>query len=128
MLIIVCAGALAFIVLYNLTNINITERIREIATIKVLGFYPGETASYVFKENFALTAIGAGLGLLLGVALHKFVMFNIDIDAVAFDERITAFSFILSFFITFLFTAFVDVVMYFKLDKINMVESLKSIE
>lgn len=128
LLIIVCAGALAFIVLYNLTNINITERIREIATIKVLGFYPGETASYVFKENFALTAIGAGLGLLLGVALHKFVMFNIDIDAVAFDERITAFSFILSFFITFLFTAFVDVVMYFKLDKINMVESLKSIE
>lgn len=128
LLIIVCAGALAFIVLYNLTNINITERIREIATIKVLGFYPGETASYVFKENFALTAIGAGIGLLLGVALHKFVMFNIDIDAVAFDERITAFSFVLSFLITFLFTAFVDVVMYFKLDKINMVESLKSIE
>lgn len=128
LLIIICAGALAFIVLYNLTNINITERIREIATIKVLGFYPGETASYVFKENFALTAIGAGIGLLLGVALHKFVMFNIDIDAVAFDERITAFSFVLSFFITFLFTAFVDVVMYFKLDRINMVESLKSIE
>ena len=128
LLIIVCAGALAFIVLYNLTNINITERIREIATIKVLGFYPGETASYVFKENFALTAIGAGVGLLLGVALHKFVMFNIDIDAVAFDERITAFSFVLSFLITFLFTAFVDVAMYFKLDKINMVESLKSIE
>lgn len=128
LLIIVCAGALAFIVLYNLTNINITERIREIATIKVLGFYPGETASYVFKENFVLTAIGAGIGLLLGVALHKFVMFNIDIDAVAFDERIAAFSFVLSFLITFLFTAFVDVVMYFKLDKINMVESLKSIE
>lgn len=75
-----------------------------------------------------MTAIGAGIGLLLGVALHKFVMFNIDIDAVAFDERITAFSFVLSFLITFLFTAFVDVVMYFKLDKINMVESLKSIE
>lgn len=128
LLIIVCAGALAFIVLYNLTNINITERIREIATIKVLGFYPGETASYVFKENFVLTAIGAGVGLLLGIALHKFVMFNIDIDAVAFDEHIKAVSFVLSFFITFLFTAFVDVVMYFKLDKINMVESLKSIE
>ena len=128
LLIIVCAGALAFIVLYNLTNINITERIREIATIKVLGFYPGETASYVFKENFVLTAIGAGVGLLLGIVLHKFVMFNIDIDAVAFDEHIKAVSFVLSFFITFLFTAFVDVVMYFKLDKINMVESLKSIE
>lgn len=128
LLIIVCAGALAFIVLYNLTNINITERIREIATIKVLGFYPGETAAYVFKENFVLTAIGAGIGLLLGVALHKFVMFNIDVAAVAFDEHIKTLSFILSFLITFLFTAFVDVVMYFKLDKINMVESLKSIE
>lgn len=127
-LIIVCAGALAFIVLYNLTNINITERIREIATIKVLGFYPNETASYVFKENFALTGIGAAVGLVLGICLHRFVMYNIDIDAVAFDVQIKAVSYVLSFFITFLFTIFVDLVMYFKLDKINMVESLKSIE
>ncbi len=128
LLVIVCAGALAFIVLYNLTNINITERIREIATIKVLGFYPNETASYVFKENFVLTGIGAAVGLILGIYLHRFVMYNIDIDAIAFDVHIAPLSFLLSFLITFLFTAFVDVVMYFKLDRIDMVESLKSIE
>lgn len=128
LVIILCAGALAFIVLYNLTNINITERIREIATIKVLGFYPKETASYVFKENFVLTALGAAVGLVLGVYLHRFVMANVDLDAIAFDVRIRTVSFVLSFLITFLFTAIVDIVMYFKLDKINMVESLKSIE
>lgn len=128
LLIIVCAGALAFIVLYNLTNINITERIREIATIKVLGFYPNETASYVFKENFVLTGIGAIVGLFLGICLHKFVMYNIDIDAITFNVQIKVMSYIVSFLITFLFTIFVDIVMYFKLDKINMVESLKSIE
>jgi putative ABC transport system permease protein len=128
LLVIICAGALAFIVLYNLTNINITERIREIATIKVLGFYPNETASYVFKENFALTAIGGALGLVLGVYLHRFVMYNIDIDAIDFNTQIATSSFLLSYGITFLFTAFVDVVMYFKLERIDMVESLKSIE
>lgn len=128
LVIILCAGALAFIVLYNLTNINITERIREIATIKVLGFYPKETASYVFKENFVLTALGAAVGLVLGVYLNRFVMANVDLDAIAFDVRIRTVSFVLSFLITFLFTAIVDIVMYFKLDKINMVESLKSIE
>jgi putative ABC transport system permease protein len=128
LLVIICAGALAFIVLYNLTNINITERIREIATIKVLGFYPNETASYVFKENFALTALGAALGLILGIYLHRFVMYNIDIDAIDFNKQIAPSSFLLSFAITFLFTVFVDVVMYFKLERIDMVESLKSIE
>ena len=84
LLIIICAGSLAFIVLYNLTNINITERIREIATIKVLGFYPSETASYVFRENIFLTAIGGGAGLLLGKWLHWFVMEQINIDMVSF--------------------------------------------
>lgn len=128
LLIIVCAGALAFIVLYNLTNINITERIREIATIKVLGFYPKETAAYVFKENFVLTGIGAAFGLVLGIYLHRFVMANIDLDAIAFDVHVEPKSFVVSFLLTFLFTAIVDVVMYFKLDKIDMVESLKSIE
>ncbi len=126
--IIICAGALAFIVLYNLTNINITERIREIATIKVLGFYPGETASYVFKENFALTAFGALAGLVMGYALHRFIMANIDLETIAFDVHIGSMSYVTSFFITFVFTIIVDVVMYFKLDKIDMVESLKSIE
>ncbi|MBQ8188247.1 MAG: ABC transporter permease [Lachnospiraceae bacterium] len=126
--IIICAGALAFIVLYNLTNINITERIREIATIKVLGFYPGETASYVFKENFALTAFGALAGLVMGYGLHCFIMANIDLETIAFDVHVGPVSYLISFLITFVFTIIVDVVMYFKLDNINMVESLKSIE
>ena len=126
--IIICAGALAFIVLYNLTNINITERIREIATIKVLGFYPGETASYVFKENFALTAFGALAGLVMGYGLHRFIMANIDLETIAFDVHVGPMSYFISFLITFVFTIIVDVVMYFKLDNINMVESLKSIE
>ena len=128
LVIILCAGALAFIVLYNLTNINITERIREIATIKVLGFYPKETAAYVFKENFVLTGIGAAVGLVMGIYLHRFVIGSIDLETIAFDVKISPLSFVLSFVFTFLFAAIVDVVMYFKLDKIDMVESLKSIE
>ncbi|MGN0471658.1 MAG: ABC transporter permease [Lachnospiraceae bacterium] len=127
-LIIACAAALAFIVLYNLTNINITERIREIATIKVLGFYPGETAIYVFRENMVLTAIGALVGLPLGIALQRFVMSRIKIDMVRFDVHIDGSSFLYAILFTFGFALIVDVVMYFKLKKINMAESLKSIE
>lgn len=127
-LIVISAGLLAFIVLYNLTNINITERIREIATIKVLGFYPGETASYVFRENIILTAIGAAAGLILGRLLHAFVMARIDIDMVSFDVKILPLSYLFSFLLTFVFAGFVDGVMYFKLEKINMAESLKSVE
>lgn len=127
-LIIVCAGSLAFIVLYNLTNINITERIREIATIKVLGFYAKETADYVFRENLVLTAIGAVIGLLLGKWLHWFVMYNINIDMVSFKTLITPVSYLLSLLFTFGFALLVNGLMYFKLEKINMAESLKSIE
>ena len=128
MLIIICAAALAFIVLYNLTNINITERIREIATLKVLGFRGRESASYVFSENMVLTVIGALVGLGLGKLLHAFVMSKINIDLIAFDVRITPFSYILSVVLTVVFAALVDFVLYFKLDRINMAESLKSIE
>lgn len=128
LLVVISAGLLAFIVLYNLTNINITERIREIATIKVLGFYPGETASYVFRENMILTAIGAFLGLLLGKYLHMFVMDNIDIDMVNFEVQILPASYGYSFLLTFVFAMIVDIVMYVKLEKINMAESLKSVE
>ena len=127
-LVIGCAAALAFIVLYNLTNINITERIREIATIKVLGFYPGETAAYVFRENMVLTAIGALVGVPLGIWLHGFVMHSIDIDGVSFQDRIAPISYLFSIVLTFLFALIVNGFMYFKLQKIDMAESLKSIE
>ena len=128
LLVIFSAGALAFIVLYNLTNINITERIREIATIKVLGFYPVETAIYVFRENMVLTGIGGTIGLLLGYFLHRFVMYNIDIDAVSFEAAIKPVSYLYSIALTFLFAVIVNVVMYFKLGRINMAESMKTIE
>ena len=82
LLVILCAGCLAFIVLYNLTNINITERIREFATITVLGFYPSETAAYVFRENTILTAVGAAAGIVLGRYLHAYVMSQIRIRCV----------------------------------------------
>lgn len=128
LLVIVCAGSLAFIVLYNLTNINITERIREIATIKVLGFYAGETAAYVFRENTVLTAIGAFVGIFLGKLLHAYVMTRIQIDMMHFEIRILGTSYLISFALTFVFAAIVNFVMFFKLEKINMAESLKSIE
>lgn len=128
LLIIVCAGALAFTVIYNLTNINITERIREIATIKVLGFFPKETAAYVYRENIVLTAVGALAGLFAGVWLHRFVMANINVDMIAFDVRILPLSFVNSVLLTFVFMLIVDVIMYVKLEKINMAESLKSVE
>ncbi len=128
LMVIVCAGALAVIVLYNLTNINITERIREIATIKVLGFRPFETASYVYRENLILTLFGVLLGLLLGNGLLAYVMSQIKIDMVSFDTRISLFSYLFSIMLTFVFTALVSILLYFKLKKINMAESLKSIE
>lgn len=127
-LIILCAGCLAFIVLYNLTNINITERIREIATIKVLGFYAKETADYVFRENLILTGLGAVVGMALGKLLHWFIMYNINIDMISFKNAIAPLSYCLSFLLTFVFAMLVNGVMFFKLEKINMAESLKSIE
>ncbi len=127
-LIILCAGGLAFIVLYNLTNINITERLREIATIKVLGFYPKETADYVFRENLILTGFGAAVGMLLGKLLHWFIMYNINIEMISFKDSIATLSYCLSFLLTFVFAMFVNGVMFFKLEKVNMAESLKSIE
>lgn len=127
-MVIVLAAALAFVVLYNLTNINITERIREIATIKVLGFYSWETASYVFRENFILTGIGAVLGLGLGKLLHVFIMNCINVEAVSFDSRITWVSYVLSVVLTFIFAVIVNLFMLLKLNKINMAESLKSVE
>lgn len=126
--IVVCASLLAVIVLYNLTNINITERMREIATIKVLGFKAGESAMYVFKENLVLSGMGAVTGLLGGKLLLDFVMDQIKIDMVWFQSRIIPESIIWSVVITMLMACLVDFVLYFRLDKINMAEALKSVE
>ena len=126
--VIACAGALAFVVLYNLTNINITERMREIATIKVLGFYPKECASYIFRENYMLTFVSGLVGLVLGKFLHAFVMSQIQIDAVAFDVRVEPLSYLLALVITFVFALIVSRAMRVKINRINMAESLKSIE
>ncbi len=127
-LVIGSAGALAFIVLFNLSNINITERQREIATIKVLGFYPRETGAYVFRENLVLTLMGIVVGLPLGVWLHRFVMNQIQVDMVAFKVAIMPVSYLLSVVIVLLFLKVVDLVMRRKIDRIDMTESLKSIE
>lgn len=126
--IIICAAGLAFIVLYNLTNINITERIREIATIKVLGFYENETASYVFRENNVLTFIGALAGLVLGHFLHAFVMSQINVDMVAFDVHVRPASYVYSLILTLFFAWFVSLMMRKKIDRISMTESLKSVD
>lgn len=128
LMVIVCAGALAFIVLYNLTNINITERVREIATLRVLGFYRGETAQYVFRENIILTVLCLPVGLLLGKLLHAFVMSQIKIDMMYFDVKVSALSYIIAAVMTLLFTVCVNLLMSIKLGRISMAESLKSVE
>ena len=126
--VILCAGLLAFIVLYNLTNINITERIREIATIKVLGFKRKETSSYVFRENIFLTGFGALAGIPLGRWLLGFVIDNININMIYFVARITWQNYLFSVLLTFAFAMIVNLAMQPMLGKISMTESLKSIE
>ncbi len=127
-LVICCAAVLAFVVLYNLNNINIMERIREIATIKVLGFGRKETASYVFRENLILTVMGAGLGLPLGKLMHFLVMDKIRVDMICFDIHIKFVSYVISVMITLFFSICVNMFMRRKTDDINMSESLKAIE
>lgn len=125
---IVCAGALAIVVLYNLANINITERVREIATIKVLGFYDGEVASYIYRENIISCILGILLGDVLGVFLHKFVVSTSEVDLVMFNRELVWWAYVLGAVLTILFAALVNFVLYFKLSKVKMVESLKSVE
>ena len=125
---IISAGMLAFVVLYNLNNINITERKRELATLKVLGFYDKEVTEYVYRENILLTLIGSVFGMLLGKILHRFIIVTVEIDSVMFGRNINTISFEYAFLLTVVFSLFVNGVMYFKLKKINMVESLKSVE
>ncbi len=128
MLVVVCSAALAFITLYNLTNINIMERTREIATVKVLGFTPGETAQYVLRENVLLALLGAALGLFLGKGLHSIIIRALVVENMSCEKRIEPLSFALAFGLTLVFTALTNLVMRAKLEKVNMAESLKSVE
>lgn len=125
---IICAAALAFVVLYNLTNINVAERLREIATIKVLGFTDKESANYVYRENIVLSVIGILLGLIVGIFLSYFIVSSVEMDIVMFGREIKAMSFLYASGLTIIFTLFVNLVMYRRINNISMVESLKSIE
>lgn len=125
---VISAGALAIVVLYNLTNINLAERNREIATIKVLGFNHKETSAFVYRENIILTILGILIGLVLGVWLWQFVVQTVEIDTIMFGKQIHLLSYILAATLTGLFSLLVNMIMYFRIKAINMVESLKSIE
>ncbi len=125
---VIAAGLLAFVVLYNLNNININERRRELATLKVLGFFDPEVSAYVNRENVLLTVIGTGVGVGLGILLHRFVIETAEIDMLMFGRAIAPVSYLYSVVLTFVFSALVNGAMFFKLRKIDMVESLKSVE
>lgn len=127
-ILIISAGLLAFVVLYNLANTNISERIRELATIKVLGFYDKEVYDYVARETVILTIIGMILGLIAGYFLTMFIITTCELDILMFDKRINFISFIYAILITIFFAAIVNITTYFALKKINMIESLKSVE
>ena len=127
-ILIVSAGLLAFVVLYNLSNVNISERIRELATIKVLGFYDKEVYLYITRETIILTAIGLVLGLVAGYFLDFFILETCEINMLRFRKFVAPLSFVFAALITILFTIIVNIVTYFALKKINMIESLKSVE
>ncbi len=128
LILMTAAGMLAFIVLYNLNNINITERRRELATIKVLGFYDLEVAEYVYRENILLTIIGALVGAVFGKYLHAYIITSVETEVLMFIRRADFSSYIYAIIITFGFSIFVNWLMYYRLKKIDMVESLKSVE
>ncbi len=125
---VVSAALLAFIVLYNLTNINITERAREIATLKVLGFMPREVNLYIYRETILLSLIGCVIGLVLGIFLEDFVVVTAEVDQVMFGRGIHALSYVVAFVLTMLFTVIVMFFMRRKLANVDMIESLKSNE
>lgn len=127
-LLIACAGLLAIVVLYNLANINITERVREIATVKVLGFYDGETSDYICRENYISAVIGILAGFGAGKILHYFVVITAEVDIVMFNRQLVWWAYALGAVMTFVFTALVNLILHFKLKKVDMVMSLKSVE
>ena len=125
---IISAGMLAFVVLYNLNTINIAERKRELATLKVLGFYDVEVSSYVFRENIILTFIGIVVGMGLGIILHRFVVVTVEVNAAMFGRVIHPTSYLQAALWTITFSLLINWIMHAKLKKIDMVESLKSVE
>ena len=125
---IISAGMLAFVVLYNLNNVNITERQRELATLKVLGFYDTEVSAYVYRENVILTFIGVLAGAVFGIFLHRYIIRTVEVDAVMFGRNINPVSFLYCGLLTIGFSMIVNLFMHQKLKKIDMVESLKSVE
>lgn len=127
-LLIVSAGVLAFVVIYNLTNINITERRRELATIKLLGFYNSELASYIYRENMILTVLGGLTGIFVGIFLNKFITSTAETNVIMFLQKISPIYFLYSILLTLLFSIVVNLAMYNRFDKIDMIESLKSAE
>lgn len=127
-ILIVSAGLLAFVVLYNLANVNISERIRELATIKVLGFYDNEVYNYVARETTILTAIGIVLGLVGGYCLSYFIIGTCEINVLRFAKIVRPVSYLYAIIITIIFTVIINIATYFALKKINMIESLKSVE
>ena len=127
-LVIVCAGALAFVVMFNLTNINVNERLHELATIKVLGFYDGEVAAYIYRENTISALMGMIAGLIFGVFFEGFVIHTCEVDSVMFAHDIPAYCFFAAAGLTIVFAIFVNVMLYFRLKKIDMAASLKSVE
>jgi putative ABC transport system permease protein len=128
LVLIVSAGVLAFVVIYNLTNINITERRRELATIKLLGFYNNELASYIYRENMILTLIGAITGIFMGMFMNRFIVAAAETNVIAFLQKISLINFIYSVLLTLFFSIVVNLAMYSRFDKIDMIESLKSAE
>ena len=127
-IIILSAAALAFVVLYNLTNINITERVRELATLKVLGFFDKEITAYVYRENVFLTLFGIVLGLVMGRLLHAWLVLTVEVDLVMFGRTAPAYAYVLAAVLTAVFSVMVNVAAHFKLKKVDMVESLKTVE
>lgn len=127
-IIIIAAAALAFVVLYNLTNINITERVRELATLKVLGFYDRETTAYIYRENIFLTVFGVLLGLVIGRFLHAWLVLTVEVDMVMFGRTAPAYAYLLAAALTAVFSVIVNIAAHFRLKKVDMVESLKTVE
>ena len=128
LVVVISAGLLGAIVLYNLTNINICERQKEIATLKVLGFFKGEVSGYIFRETILLSIIGTAVGLAVGVVFHQFVVQTAEVDAVMFGRVVKPMSYVYSAALSMVFTLLVSLVMQGKLRKIDMVESLKAPE